>query len=74
VTGQAVVAFVVLKKRAAGVAKPEDDIAALKAHVVNEIGAIADPATFIWSKTFPDALGQDHAPFVARHRRGTRGW
>jgi len=43
VTGQAVVAFVVLKKRAAGVAKPEDDIAALKAHVVNEIGAIARP-------------------------------
>jgi len=43
VTGQAVVAFVVLKNRAAGVAKPEDDIAALKAHVVNEIGAIARP-------------------------------
>jgi acetyl-CoA synthetase len=43
VTGQAVVAFVVLKKRAAGVAKPEDDIAALKAHVVKEIGAIARP-------------------------------
>jgi acetyl-CoA synthetase len=43
VTGQAVVAFVVLKKRAEGVAKPEDDIAALKAHVVKEIGAIARP-------------------------------
>ena len=42
-TGQAVVAFVVLKKRAAGVANPEDDIAALKAHVVKEIGAIARP-------------------------------
>jgi len=43
VTGQAVVAFVVLKKRAAGVAKPEDEIAELKAHVVKEIGAIARP-------------------------------
>ena len=42
-TGQAVVAFVVLKKRAMGVANPEDDIAALKAHVVKEIGAIARP-------------------------------
>jgi len=42
-TGQAVVAFVVLKKRSTGVANPEDDIAALKAHVVKEIGAIARP-------------------------------
>jgi acetyl-CoA synthetase len=42
-TGQAVVAFVVLKKRATGGANPEDDIAALKAHVVKEIGAIARP-------------------------------
>jgi acetyl-CoA synthetase len=43
VTGQAVVAFVVLKRRAQGVTSAAEDIAALKAHVVKEIGAIARP-------------------------------
>jgi acetyl-CoA synthetase len=42
-TGQAVVAFVVLKKRAKDIANPDDEIAELKAHVVREIGAIARP-------------------------------
>jgi acetyl-CoA synthetase len=43
VTGQAVVAFVVLKRRAQGVATAAEEVAALKAHVVKEIGAIARP-------------------------------
>ena len=42
-TGQAVVAFVVLKKRAKDIVNPEDEIAELKAHVAKEIGAIARP-------------------------------
>jgi acetyl-CoA synthetase len=42
-TGQAVVAFVVLKKRAKGAVNTDEEIAALKAHVVKEIGAIARP-------------------------------
>ena len=43
VTGQAVVAFVVLKRRAQSTVNPEDEIRDLKAHVVKEIGAIARP-------------------------------
>jgi acetyl-CoA synthetase len=43
VTGQAVVAFVVLKRRAQGVTTAAEEIDALKAHVVKEIGAIARP-------------------------------
>ncbi len=42
-TGQAVVAFVVLKKRATEVLGRDDEIAELKAHVTKEIGAIARP-------------------------------
>ncbi len=42
-TGQAVVAFVVLKKRAAEITNSVDEIAELKAHVTKEIGAIARP-------------------------------
>ena len=42
-TGQAIVAFVVLKKRAQDIINTEDEIAGLKAHVVHEIGAIARP-------------------------------
>ena len=42
-TGQAVVAFVVLKKRAQDVTNTADEITELKAHVVKEIGAIARP-------------------------------
>jgi acetyl-CoA synthetase len=42
-TGQAIVAFVVLKKRAKDIISTEDEIAGLKAHVVHEIGAIARP-------------------------------
>jgi acetyl-CoA synthetase len=42
-TGQAIVAFVVLKKRAKDIISAEDEIAGLTAHVVHEIGAIARP-------------------------------
>lgn len=42
-TGQAVVAFVVLKKRAQQIVNHADEIAELKAHVTKEIGAIARP-------------------------------
>jgi acetyl-CoA synthetase len=42
-TGQAVVAFVVLKKRAKDISSPDDEIRELKAHVAKEIGAIARP-------------------------------
>jgi acetyl-CoA synthetase len=42
-TGQAIVAFVVLKKSAAEIVNPGDEVAELKAHVAKEIGAIARP-------------------------------
>jgi len=42
-TGQAVVAFVVLKKRASDIVNSADEIKELKAHVAREIGAIARP-------------------------------
>jgi acetyl-CoA synthetase len=42
-TGQAIVAFVVLKRRASDTVAPSDHIAALKAHVAKTIGAIARP-------------------------------
>ena len=42
-TGQAVVAFVVLKKRAKDIVSSDEEIAGLKAHVTKEIGAIARP-------------------------------
>ena len=42
-TGQAIVAFVVLKKRAKDIVSHEDEIKDLKAHVAKEIGAIARP-------------------------------
>ncbi|MFM6968688.1 MAG: acetate--CoA ligase [Microbacteriaceae bacterium] len=42
-TGQAVVAFVVLKKRAKDIVSHEDEIKDLKTHVSKEIGAIARP-------------------------------
>jgi acetyl-CoA synthetase len=42
-TGQAIVAFVVLKKRASDAVAPSGHIAALKAHVAKTIGAIARP-------------------------------
>jgi acetyl-CoA synthetase len=43
ITGEAVVAFVVLTRQAQSSLNPEDEINALKAHVVKEIGAIARP-------------------------------
>ncbi|CAB4584891.1 MAG: acetate--CoA ligase [Actinobacteria bacterium] len=42
-TGQAIVAFVVLKKSATEIVNPGDEVAELKAHVAKEIGAIARP-------------------------------
>ena len=42
-TGQAIVAFVVLKKSSAEIVNPGDEVAELKAHVAKEIGAIARP-------------------------------
>ncbi len=43
ITGEAVVAFVVLTRQAQSTLNPADEINALKAHVVKEIGAIARP-------------------------------
>ena len=42
-TGQAIVAFVVLKKSSAEIVNSGDEVAELKAHVAKEIGAIARP-------------------------------
>lgn len=52
-TGQAVVAFVVLKKRAARAVKVDDEIAELKAHVTKEIGAIARPRDIYFVDDLP---------------------
>jgi acetyl-CoA synthetase len=42
-TGQAIVAFVVLKKSASEIVRSGSEISELKAHVAHEIGAIARP-------------------------------
>jgi acetyl-CoA synthetase len=62
--------FVTLEGDATG-----DDalVADIREHVAKRIGKLARPKRIIWADDLPeDALGQDHAPAAARHRRGPR--
>ncbi|AMM21779.1 acetyl-coenzyme A synthetase [Frondihabitans sp. PAMC 28766] len=52
-TGQAVVAFVILRTSQVDTMTPEDAVAALRAHVAHEIGAIAKPRTVMIVQELP---------------------
>ena len=68
IKGQAIAAFVTLQGGDARHAKELVDD--LKEHVVKKIGAIARPDDILFTADLPeDAVGQDHAPPAARHRR-----
>ena len=69
-TGQAIVAFVTLQGDLAG---DEQTIEGIREAVAERIGKFARPRRIIWAeRSAQDALGQDHAPAAARHRRGAR--
>jgi acetyl-CoA synthetase len=52
-TGQAVVAFVILRNKAKTTQTPEEAVAALRAHVAHQIGAIARPRTVVLVDELP---------------------
>jgi acetyl-CoA synthetase len=52
-TGQAVVAFVILRTSQVDTMTPEDAVQALRAHVAHEIGAIAKPRTVMIVQELP---------------------
>jgi len=52
-TGQAVVAFVILRDEAKATQTPEEAVAALRAHVAHQIGAIARPRTVVLVDELP---------------------
>jgi acetyl-CoA synthetase len=68
-TGQAVVAFVILRAgpRARRQHRHRQE---LRNHVAKEIGPIAKPKRSWSSRAAQDPLRQDHAPPAARRRRG----
>ena len=69
-TGQAIVAFVTLEGDLEG---SDDLVAEIREHVAKRIGKLARPqAHHLVRRPAQDALGQDHAPAAARHRRGPR--
>ena len=68
-TGQAVVAFVILRESAAD-GEAEEHIAELRNHVAKEIGPIAKPRQImVVHGAAQDAVRQDHAPPAARRGR-----
>ncbi|MGY3263446.1 acetate--CoA ligase [Frigoribacterium sp. 2355] len=52
-TGQAVVAFVILRNKARTTQTPEEAVATLRAHVAHQIGAIARPRTVVLVDELP---------------------
>ena len=67
IKGQAVAAFVTVKE---GVKANDALVDELKEHVVRKIGALARPGPdSVRRRPAEDAIGQDHAPAAARHRR-----
>ena len=74
-TGQAVVAFVILRGHVAD-DKAHGDVLVqeLRNHVAQEIGPIAKPRQImVVARAAQDPLRQDHAAAAARRRRGPRG-
>ena len=69
-TGQSICAFVTLEGDLEGTDELVDEI---REHVAARIGKFARPeADRLGRRPAEDALGQDHAPPAARHRRGPR--
>ena len=70
-TGQSIAAFVILEgEQDEGDEELEQEI---REHVAQRIGKFARPeADHLDRRRAQDALGQDHAPPAARHRRGPR--
>ena len=69
-TGQAICAFVTLEGDLEGGEEMEGEI---REHVAKRIGKLARPKRDdLGGRPAEDALGQDHAPPAARHRRGPR--
>ena len=68
VTGQAIFAFVTLRRART----PSDALGVqLREHVAYVIGPIARPKFLLFTPDLPKTRsGQDHAPAPARHRRG----
>ena len=68
-TGQSICAFVTLE---GGLEGTDELIAELREHVAERIGKLARPRRAdLGRRPAEDPLRQDHAPAVARHRRGT---
>ena len=68
IKGQAIAAFVTIKDGNKGTKELMEEI---KAHVTKKIGALARPDDLdLGRRPSQDAVGQDHAPPPARHRRG----
>ena len=74
ITGQGIVAFVILRGDAADdEAEGEALVKELRDHVAKEIGPIAKPRQImVVAGAAQDPLRQDHAPAAARHRREPR--
>ena len=69
ITGQAIFAFVILKRRHRADRRSWPTSCAQ--HVAKVIGPIAKPKYLLFTPgPAQDPLGQDHAPPAARHRRG----
>ena len=75
VTGQGIVAFVIVRARSPRRAPEEAEafVTELRNHVAHEIGAIAKPRQIMVVAELPeDPLRQDHAPAAARRGRAPR--
>ena len=76
-TGQAVVAFVILRAECrdrVDAVRPRGRARELRAHVATQIGPIAKPRHDPRGpRAAQDAVGQDHAPPAARRRRAPHG-
>jgi acetyl-CoA synthetase len=68
-TGQAPVAFVILRGNSASVLGDTDPQQALRDHVAKQIGGIAKPKRVLVVQELPRRGRQDHAPPAARRRR-----
>ncbi len=69
-TGQSIAAFVTLTGNLEG---DDEMVGDIREHVAKRIGKLARPeAHHLGRRPAEDALGQDHAPAAARHRRGPR--
>ena len=74
ITGQAVVAFVIIRSDVTDVPEDGKEVAtALRNHVRKQIGPLAKPREILVVAEVPKTrFGEDHAPPIARRRREPR--